>query len=104
MEEKGGFSAGGILLAFLIGGAIGAAATIMFTPESGEDVRRRIREFTGEAKERANGFAENAKSSMSSTMEKGKKLYEEKKSAISDAIGAGKEAYQKEVGEISKSD
>lgn len=96
-HEEGGFSAGSVLLSFLLGGMVGAGLALLMAPQSGAETRKRIREFTDEVREKATEYVGQTKEKVVSTMEKGKHLVEEKKSAIAAAFEAGKEAYEKEV-------
>ncbi len=96
-EGEGGFSAGSVLLSFLLGGMVGAGVALLMAPQSGAETRRRIREMADEAKGKATDYVSHAKEMVSSTVEKGKGIYEERKSAITAAMEAGKEAYEKEV-------
>ncbi|HAK88188.1 MAG: hypothetical protein A2077_00860 [Nitrospirae bacterium GWC2_46_6] len=96
-HEEDGFSAGSVLLSFLLGGMVGAGVALLMAPQSGADTRRKIREMADEAKEKATDYVSHAKDMVSSTVEKGKGIYEERKSAITAALEAGKDAYEKEV-------
>lgn len=96
-HEEGGFSSGSVLLSFLLGGMVGAGLALLLAPQSGQETRRRIKEFAEDAKEKASEYAGYAKEKVVSTVDKGKSYFEEKKSAISAAIEAGKDAYDKEV-------
>jgi gas vesicle protein len=96
-HEEGGFSAGSVLLSFLLGGMVGAGIALLMAPQSGAETRRKIRKMADETKEKAADYISHAKEMVSSTIEKGKSIYEEKKSAITAAMEAGKEAYEKEV-------
>ncbi len=102
MGNSDGFSGGDVLLAFILGGIVGAGAALLMAPDSGENVRKKIREFADDARSKAGEYAGQTRRTLSSTMEKGRDLYEEKKSAITSAIEAGKEAYQKERGDTSE--
>lgn len=96
-HEEDGFSAGSVLLSFLLGGMVGAGVALLMAPQSGAETRRKIREMTDEAKEKATDYVSHAREMVSSTVEKGKGIYEERKSAITAALEAGKDAYEKEV-------
>jgi gas vesicle protein len=101
-HEEGGYGSGSILLSFLLGGLVGAGVALLFAPRSGEETRRRIKELTEEVKDKAEGYVEQVKSKVTSTVEKGKDLFEEKKSIITTAVEAGKEAYEREKERLSK--
>ncbi|MEW6740855.1 MAG: YtxH domain-containing protein [Nitrospirota bacterium] len=96
-HEEGGFSAGSVLLSFLLGGMVGAGLALLLAPQSGVETRKRIREFTDDVREKATEYVGQTKEKVVSTVEKGKHLVEEKKSALTAAFEAGKEAYEKEV-------
>ncbi|MFA5353336.1 MAG: YtxH domain-containing protein [Thermodesulfovibrionales bacterium] len=97
MRNEEGFGAGSVLLSFLLGGMVGAGVALLMAPQSGQETRRRIREFTDDARDRASDYVSQTKERVSSTVEMGKDLLDEKKSAITAAFEAGKEAYEKEV-------
>ena len=96
-HDEEGYSSGSVLLAFVLGGMVGAGVALLLAPQSGTETRRKIKELTDDVKEKATDYAGTAKEKVVSTVDKAKELYEEKKSAISAAVEAGKEAYEKEV-------
>jgi gas vesicle protein len=96
-HEESGFSAGSVLLAFLLGGMVGAGLSLLLAPQAGTETRKRIREFADDVKEKATDYAGQAKEKVISNVDKAKGMYEVKKSALTAAIEAGKEAYEKEV-------
>lgn len=91
MGEEKGFTASSVLLAFVVGGIVGAGLALLMAPQSGRELRQKIKEITGEAKEK-----------VTSALEHGREFVEEKKSLISAAIEAGKEAYEREKEKHSK--
>ncbi len=97
-HEDDGYSSGSVLLAFVLGGLVGAGVALLLAPQSGLETRRKIRELADDVKEKANDCASTAKGKVTTAVEKAKDLYDEKKSAITAAVEAGKEAYEKEVG------
>lgn len=101
-HEEGGYGAGSILLSFLLGGLVGAGLALLFAPRSGEETRKKIKELTEEVKEKAEGYVEQVKGRLTSSVEKGKEFIEEKKSIITTAVEAGKEAYEREKERLSK--
>jgi gas vesicle protein len=102
-NEESGRSTGSIILAFFIGGLVGAGVALLLAPQPGKETRQKIKERAEEAKEKATQYAEEVKSKVTSTVEKGKGLAEEKKSLITTAVEAGKEAYAKEKEKLGKS-
>jgi gas vesicle protein len=103
MNDERGFSAGSVILAFVLGGIVGAGAALLMAPQSGRETREKIKEFADETRKKATEYAGQVKEKVSSVVEDGKHFVEDKKSLISTAIDAGKEAYQKEKEKLSKS-
>ena len=95
-EEERSFGAGPTLMAFFIGGLVGAGVALLLAPASGKETRKKIKELTDEAKEKAEEYVDEIKVKASSAVEKGKEFIEEKKTVISKAVEAGKEAFEKE--------
>jgi len=103
-HEEGGCSAGSLIFSFFLGGLVGASIALLLAPKVGKETREKIKEITEGAKGKAEGYIEQIKGKVTSTVEKGKELYEEKKSIIATAIEAGKEAYEKEKEKLGKGD
>lgn len=101
-NEESGRSTGSIILAFFIGGLVGAGVALLIAPQSGKEIRQKIKELADEAKEKATKYAEEVKSKVTSAVGKGKELVEEKKSLITTAVEAGKGAYVKEKEKLGK--
>lgn len=98
MRDEEGFSAGSVLLSFLLGGMVGAGLALLLAPHSGEETRKKIKEFADDVKEKAEDYMTHAKEGVTSTVERSKHYIDEKKSVITAAVEAGKEAYQRETG------
>jgi gas vesicle protein len=103
MNDECGFSAGSVILAFVLGGIVGAGVALLTAPQSGRETREKIKEFSDETRKKATEYAGQVKEKVSSAVESGKHFVEEKKSLISTAIDAGKDAYSKEKEKLSKS-
>jgi gas vesicle protein len=101
-NEERSHSASSIILAFFIGGLVGAGVAMLLAPQPGRETRQKIKELAEDAKEKAAKYAEQVKSKATSTVEKGKEIFEEKKSLLTTAFEAGKEAYEKEKEKPSK--
>ncbi|MGA2467574.1 MAG: YtxH domain-containing protein [Thermodesulfobacteriota bacterium] len=101
-NEESGCSTGSIILAFFIGGLVGAGVALLLATQSGKETRQKIKDLADDAKEKATKYAEEVKSKVTSTVGKGKELVEEKKSLITTAVEAGKEAYAKEKEKLGK--
>ena len=101
-EERGCSGAGHVILAFVLGGLVGAGIALLTAPRTGKETREKIMEFTDETRKKASEYAGQVKDKFSSAVEHGKEFVEEKKSLISSAIDAGKDAYSKEKEKHSK--
>ncbi len=53
MNDRNGFAVGALLLGMFIGLVIGAGATLMISPKSGEEIRRDIRQAASEVRSKA---------------------------------------------------
>ncbi|RJQ49721.1 MAG: YtxH domain-containing protein [Nitrospiraceae bacterium] len=102
MDDDRGFSAGSVMLAFVLGGIVGAGIALLTAPQSGRETREKIKDFADETKKKATEYAGQVKDKFSHAVEDGKHFVEEKKSLITSAIDAGKEAYVKEKEKLSK--
>ena len=95
-------NAGEMLLAFFIGGLVGAGVALLLAPKPGQEARGKIKELVAEAKDKAETCLDEIKEKVVSTVEKGREIIQEKKSIITTAIDAGKEAYEKEKEKLAK--
>jgi len=95
-QEESGFSASSMLLAFLLGGVVGAGVALLVAPKTGQETRRTIKDLAEDVKEKAESYIEQAREKAESAVEKGKDFLEKEKSIITSAVEAGKEAYEKE--------
>ena len=85
-----------MLLAFFVGGAIGAALALLVAPKAGREIRRRLREVSRDVTERAESYCVEAKEKVSAAVDKGKGVVREGKPVIRAVVDAAREAYEKE--------
>ncbi len=102
-EENRGFGPGATLLAFFLGGVVGAGVALLVAPASGRETRRMIKDLSEDAKERTEHYLDEVKTKAATVVEKGKGFIEEKKSVFSKAFEAGKDAYDQEKDKLSES-
>lgn len=102
-SDEGDRDVGAMLLAFVIGGLVGAGIALLLAPKPGPEVRGKIKELAEDVKQKVETYVDQVKEKVASTVEKGKEILEEKKSVITTAIEAGKEAYEKEKEKLAKS-
>jgi gas vesicle protein len=74
------------LLAFILGGLIGAAVGVLYAPKSGKETRRDIRRFNEDVADKVKDLGEDL-------TDKGRKIYEEGKDKMSEVFEAGKKAF-----------
>ncbi len=91
-----------MLLSFLLGGIVGAGLALLLAPQSGDETRKKIREFADDVKDRTTDYVDKTREKVSSFVGDSKGLYEQKKSIVKSAIEAGKEAYERERDRLSK--
>jgi len=101
-EERDGYGSGSVLMSFLLGGIVGAGLALLMAPQSGEETRRKIKEFADDVKDKTAGMVEEAKHKVTDIVGEGKEMYEEKRSIFKAAVDAGKDAYEKEKERLSK--
>ncbi len=101
-NEERSHSASCVILAFFVGGLVGAGVAMLLAPQAWSQTRQKIKELAEDAKEKATEYSGQVKSQVNATVEKGKGLFEEKKSLVTAAIEAGKEAYGKEKEKLAK--
>lgn len=101
-HDEEGYSAGSVVISFLLGGLVGAGVALLLAPKSGRETRQKIIEMADDVREKAEDYVEQVKGRVTSAVGKGKDFYEEKKSIIASAVEAGKEAYEKEKEKLSK--
>ena len=104
MTEQRGIGISNILLSFLIGSAIGAGIVLLSTPQSGMELRKRIRDLKSDFGDRGKEYISGLSGHVHTNIEKGKGLLSDGKSAFAAAIEAGKEAYELETERLLQSD
>lgn len=96
MSREEGCSGHTVVVSFFLGTVVGAAAVLLLAPQARKESAERIREFGHDIKERTADYLDQAKSTVSSTVGRGRDFLDEKRSLIQSAVEAGKEAYQRE--------
>jgi gas vesicle protein len=82
MAENNGGSAGGVLVAFALGAAVGAAVALLYAPASGEDTRRKLAEKAREGRERAEA-----------TAREGREFIARQRETLKEVVDRGREAF-----------
>lgn len=82
-------NAGGVFVAFLAGGLIGAGLALLYAPVSGREARTRIGDFADELKKQSEGWGVDIRKKVESFME-------QEKAIVKAAYDAGREAMERE--------
>jgi gas vesicle protein len=90
-------NSGGVFVAFLAGGLIGAGLALLYAPVSGKEARVKINDVLEDMKKRSEGFGVDVKKKVESFME-------EEKAIIKAAYDAGREAMTREREKYTKSE
>ncbi len=83
------------LLAFALGGIIGAGIALLYAPDSGYETRKRLRDGMEGAEDWAKDKIQDAKDRFSNSSGTVKELLDEKGNDFKSAYSAGKETYNK---------
>ena len=86
---------GGVFLAFLAGGLVGAGFALLYAPVSGREARERIGGLTEDLKKKTDGWSGDVK-------QKVEGFIDEERSVIKAAYEAGREAMSKEKARFEK--
>jgi gas vesicle protein len=73
-----GTHSGSWLLSFFLGGVVGAAVALLLAPKSGRQTRGQIKDIAQDYKEKAEGYYDQAKSKMSTIVQKGTEVIHRK--------------------------
>ncbi len=90
-------NAGGVFVAFLAGGLIGAGLALLYAPVSGKEARVKIGDALEDIKKKTEGWGVDVRKKVESFME-------EEKAIIRAAYDAGREAMEKEKEKYAKSE
>jgi gas vesicle protein len=86
---------GGILMAFLAGGLVGAGLALLYAPVSGREARERIGGLTEDLRKKADAWSGDVK-------QKVEGFIDEERSVIKAAYDAGREAMAREKARFEK--
>jgi gas vesicle protein len=89
MSDERCCSSGGVLLAFLAGGLVGAGIALLYAPVSGREARERIGGLAGDIRKKAEEWTGDVKQKVDG-------FIEEERSVIKAAYDAGREAMARE--------
>lgn len=84
---------GGTVLAFLVGGVVGAGIALLYAPNSGAETRKKMKEGLGDATDWARDKYDDARQTLTDTTGKVRQMVDEKREDLKTAVDAGKEAF-----------
>jgi len=90
-------NSGGVFVAFLAGGLIGAGLALLYAPVSGKEARVKINDVMEDMKKRSESWTTDMKKKVESFME-------EEKAIIKAAYDAGRDAMEKEKAKYAKTE
>lgn len=99
-EEKG--QAGNVLVAFLLGAAIGGGIALLTAPRSGRETREKLRGLAGETRDRIRRIAEDAEEKIADVLHEGQESIMLKRDMVKAAVEAGREAMATEKAKHAK--
>lgn len=86
MAKEHDSSAGGILLAFIAGAAVGAAVALLFAPASGEDTREYLGQRAREGRDRAAEAARQGREMAAEAARQGREMLNRQRDSITSAF------------------
>lgn len=90
-------NSGEVILAFILGGIIGAAAGILYAPKAGKETREQLKGLGEEFADKIEHFGGEVKVKAESAFSEGKEKLAAQKQRIESAIQAGKKAYDRQA-------
>jgi gas vesicle protein len=94
MSER---NASDVVLAFIIGGLVGAAVGILYAPGAGKETRKKLKDMADDLTDTVEDIGGDVKHKAQQILSESKEKLRAEKDRIEDAIEAGKSAYQKKV-------
>ncbi len=92
MSER---NSGEVLLAFILGAIVGAAAGILYAPRSGKETRRKLQEFGEDVYGKLDEFGEEVAAKTGHAISEAKEKISAQKERVESAIDAGRRAFDK---------
>jgi len=78
-------NSGSWVLTFILGGLIGAVVALLVAPKSGRLTREQLKDVAQDAKEKAGGYYDQARSKVTDVVQKGAEVLHHKKSETTTA-------------------
>jgi gas vesicle protein len=81
-----------VLVALLVGAAVGGGIALLTAPRSGRETRERLRGLAGETRDRIRQIAEEAEEKIADVLNEGKETIAQKRDMVKAAVEAGRDA------------
>ena len=81
-----------VLIALLVGAAVGGGIALLTAPRSGRETREKLRGLAGETRDRIRQIAEEAEEKIAEVLNEGKETIALKRDMVKAAVEAGREA------------
>jgi len=94
-ESAHGAGSGSWVLSFILGGLIGTVIALLLAPKSGRQTREQIKDVAQDAREKAEGYYEQARGKITTAVQKGGEVLQQKKAEMESTVAKGKKAYRK---------
>ena len=85
-------SGANVLIALLVGAAVGGGIALLTAPRSGRETREKLRGLAGETRDRIRQIAEEAEEKIAEVLNEGKETIALKRDMVKAAVEAGREA------------
>lgn len=92
MSEK---NTSDVVLAFLVGGLVGAVLGVLYAPSSGKETRQKLKDWGEDMTDKVNGLGDDLKSKTKDILAESREKILSQKERIEEALEAGKNAFQK---------
>lgn len=102
MSEEKCNGGGNLLVAFLVGAAVGGGIALLTAPRSGRETREKLRGLAGETRDRIRRIAEDAEEKIADVLQEGKETIALKRDMVKAAVDAGREAMAAEKAKHAK--
>ena len=84
------------IFSFLIGAAVGGGITLLITPQSGRLTRKQLKKMAGDAKEKVEDYYDEMKDRGFEAAEEVQGFYQEAKRKVESTVDAAKKTFLKE--------
>ncbi len=88
-------NSGEIILAFILGGLVGAALGIIYAPSSGKETRRKLKDMGEDLTDKLENIGDDIKAKTTQIVSEGRDSILSNKERLEEAFEAGKRAFER---------